>query len=147
MKYLQNISQLAYDGFREFTEHPVRYSLDALKNYWDVVPAVVLGLSWGNQGDSLFRDYRPFAMVGGCFFGIIPAIIMESSDETRQDRTARDFALYWAGALTSSDMFHQSSLVVETVNKVADILPLAGVWACEHERKRHRLEDITLSSA
>jgi|SRR3989344_4049887 len=142
MNYLQNISQLAYDGFREFTERPLKHSLDALKDYWDIVPAVVLGLSWGEYGDALFGDYRGLAMIGGPFLGVIPAKIMESSDETKGDRWSRNFATYGASAFISADISDQSPLFLEVSNKLLELFVLAGIWAGEHERRRHRLEEI-----
>jgi len=69
MKLLQNINQALNDGIREFSEHPVKYSLNSLKGLiregYDAGIAVGAGLAWTQYGESIYGEHQITAMLYG----------------------------------------------------------------------------------
>ena len=62
---LQQTSQYAMDGLREFSEHPIKYSSRALKefvtDYWDLGLAIASGLAWTPYGKDIYNpELQPY---------------------------------------------------------------------------------------
>ena len=62
-KNLERLRDYTAQGLEKFTEHPIKYSADSIKDlvkdYWDLAAAVVAGLTLADVGGQIFGHNRP----------------------------------------------------------------------------------------
>jgi len=136
MSYLDDLSQYAHDGFREFTEHPVDYTLDAMTGFWDLVPPIALALAWTPHGEIL-GEYQAAVAVGGS--ALVPFICCisgsEESNEAKGYRIRRNLAAWFSTIAIASDISHDGTFLGEIGDKFVDSLGLGGFVVMEHARR------------
>ena len=154
-KSIENINQYLIDGLREFSEHPVKYTLDIVKDYWDLGIAVGCGLAWTQYGNELYGNIADHVRLYSLFpFPVATAIASKISRENFysdrcMDRFVRNFYMGLFTLMTGVDIGNkEEAFFVDVGNKAIELLLFTAVITMDIHRKksnRETIEDIVHS--
>ena len=150
---LQEISQYAMDGLKEFSNHPVKYSSKALKDlvrdYWEVPVVATAGFAFTPGGDDLlnklfegykspglFQSFYLASSIGlaGLMGGSIRDRVLHYIPGHRDSRDRNLFAGLTAFLIGIDLGAENPRFVVELGMKLTEAASFAGFALWEYER-------------
>ncbi len=148
-KAIEDINQYLINGLKEFSEHPINYTLDIVKDYWDLGIAVGYGLAWTRYGNELYGNMNGHVILFSLFpFPVTTAIASKINKENfysdrLTNRFIRNFYMGAFTAFTGADIGNkEETFIVDAVNKALELLLLTAVISMDIARKRSNREAI-----